>query len=539
MSHQKTDPARQLSDYIDALNAERKPSLSPAATDQSGDLEVLMETVRAVRRLRGPAMPDAGFSARLAGTVQAELAVSEARKRPELAGRREDRRRESRTAPGRRPESARPWFRRSRTIIGLAAVTLAAVLTVIWSGLLGGDLVHAMNRAVAGVESFHGVLEVRSQNALGEEWPVRRVELRAQGESYAMLQHDGTYTVNNGERKWQVRPDSKEVILLPPVPDPTPGGFSLGRQAESALRYPHQLVGYETVAGRRAAVIRISPPGGLAYRLWIDTETRLPVQLETPMQNGMRTFYTFVSFEPNVAIEPETFVYEVPDGYSVVDDDPGQEVASVAEAAAISGLTPPFPSEPPQRAFAYRDRIVLDYGESTVVLRAASGPLAPEPWVALGTAAGGLLEVIPGSLRWQQEGVEVLVQGLRRIELARQIAEDIELPDPSRNLAAEAQIPVPVDIDIAAADQRQVDGGHSPWQLDPLHVALVFVNLQVSPGGIQGEYPVGVQSLTVSANTGLEAVVEVDAGPIARVYLKKVVRQDETGIWSAVGYDPR
>ncbi|AUI35654.1 hypothetical protein CWI35_03175 [[Bacillus] caldolyticus] len=37
-----------------------------------------------------------------------------------------------------------------------------------------------------------------------------------------------------------------------------------------------------------------------------------------------------------------------------------------------------------------------------------------------------------------------------------------------------------------------------------------------------------------------EAIVEVDAHntPIKRVYLKRLIRQDATGIWTVVGYDP-
>ncbi|MEW6173355.1 MAG: hypothetical protein AB1510_09875 [Bacillota bacterium] len=94
-------------------------------------------------------------------------------------------------------------------------------------------------------------------------------------------------------------------------------------------------------------------------------------------------------------------------------------------------------------------------------------------------------------------------------------------------------------VEIVKADQQQVDGRHSPWQLDPLQVALTFVNLKVSPEGIEGEPKIPATSFKAIANNGVEAVVEVAGGPIRRVYLKRLVRQDETGIWSVVGYDPR
>lgn len=38
-----------------------------------------------------------------------------------------------------------------------------------------------------------------------------------------------------------------------------------------------------------------------------------------------------------------------------------------------------------------------------------------------------------------------------------------------------------------------------------------------------------------------ETIVEINKEdcPIARVYLKRLVRQDEDGIWTVIGYDPK
>jgi len=100
-------------------------------------------------------------------------------------------------------------------------------------------------------------------------------------------------------------------------------------------------------------------------------------------------------------------------------------------------------------------------------------------------------------------------------------------------------IQVSVDLAIVKADQQQVDAGHSPWQLDPLQVSLTFVNVKISPQGIIGEPAIGASSFQLGVNNGAEAVVMVADGPIKRVYLKRLVRQNETGIWSVVAYDPR
>jgi len=75
--------------------------------------------------------------------------------------------------------------------------------------------------------------------------------------------------------------------------------------------------------------------------------------------------------------------------------------------------------------------------------------------------------------------------------------------------------------------------------LDPLFVAHVFVNLQIAPEGIFGEPKIPYAAFELETNTGIEALVSVGEGPIGKVYLKRLVREDESGIWSVVGYDPR
>lgn len=88
-------------------------------------------------------------------------------------------------------------------------------------------------------------------------------------------------------------------------------------------------------------------------------------------------------------------------------------------------------------------------------------------------------------------------------------------------------------------EQRSVDSGHSPWKLDPVYVAQVFISLEMSPNGIEGDYPVQYENLKLIYNDGVKAVIEVtDETPIGKVYLEKLIRKDSTGIWTVVGYDP-
>ncbi|MBB5150268.1 LolA family protein [Ureibacillus thermosphaericus] len=98
---------------------------------------------------------------------------------------------------------------------------------------------------------------------------------------------------------------------------------------------------------------------------------------------------------------------------------------------------------------------------------------------------------------------------------------------------------VEVNMEIEKAEQIAADSGSSPWKLDPIYVAQVFVSLQISPEGIVGEYPVQYEELELVKNDGVQAVIEVNNNvtDITKVYLEKLIRQDETGIWTVVGYD--
>ena len=102
------------------------------------------------------------------------------------------------------------------------------------------------------------------------------------------------------------------------------------------------------------------------------------------------------------------------------------------------------------------------------------------------------------------------------------------------------KVEVPFDLKVEENSQKSVDEGHSPWRLDPVFVAQVFVSLKISPEGIKGDYPIKYEELKVLKENEKEAAVEVTVSktPIKRVYLKRLIRQDDTGIWTVVGYDP-
>ncbi|HWT73381.1 MAG TPA: hypothetical protein VN258_01460 [Mobilitalea sp.] len=110
----------------------------------------------------------------------------------------------------------------------------------------------------------------------------------------------------------------------------------------------------------------------------------------------------------------------------------------------------------------------------------------------------------------------------------------------SEEEVVEPQIKVDVDLVAEENEQESVDAGHSPWKLDPVFVTQVFASLLLSPEGIVGDYPIAYNNIEIIKNNGTDAVAEIkDDKSIAKyVYLKRLERQVETGIWSVVGYDP-
>lgn len=507
----------RLDQIIDLFNQERDPfktlekgSTQGAGPDMDGEAVEQAATVRLLRALRPQAEPSPGFKAKLNQVFTAALT-------------------------GRRAKQKRNSFR-----IGVLAAGILLVLVFTFgNSLLKGDIVQAMEKAVLELSSYHGIMEITAENAQGKKWLVRQVEIWYEGDKYALRQKGESLTVNNNEQKWQVREKDKEVAILPLVPDYTKKGFDLREEAVRAKHYPHTIAGQEQIAGREALKLKISPPGGDPYHLWVDTETNLPLQLQTAFQNSLQTTYTFVSLEVNAKIDPQIFSLHVPEGFKVLKEDSGQLVNTIDEAVNISGITPLLPQEVPTRIYAFAKRVVLDYGQTLIVQTPATEPFEPAGYGSWGDNNGEPVEVIRDRLRWQQEGLEIMIEGPRNLQLAQQIAPNLTLPDQNIDLTSQAVVKVPVDMEIVTNDQKQVDGGHTPWQLDPLSVALTFVNLLVTPEGIVGEPEIPYSDFKIGKNTGREVIVEVLSGPVSKVYLKRLVRQDESGIWSVVGYDPR
>ncbi len=115
----------------------------------------------------------------------------------------------------------------------------------------------------------------------------------------------------------------------------------------------------------------------------------------------------------------------------------------------------------------------------------------------------------------------------------------IIFPVQAREYELKPQIEVKINLEVEKNSQKSVDEGHSPWKLDPIHTAQVFSSLHLFPEGIIGDYPIEYENLKLIYSNSEFSVVQVDDPDtnIHMVYLKRLIRQDETGIWTVVGYD--
>jgi len=551
---------KKISDYIDKLNAGKKPREHGSA-GESREFEELSGVVRLVRCLREPEMPGADYPGRLAAAIAS-----------------------GKTRGAGSAKKRRVWIAATAAVAAMVVLALVLNFALPFAGNV--NIVNAMEQAFSGVKAYRGILEIVSINEEGIETLQSRREVWADREGRYYVRElggtgSGVITVNNGQKKWQVRPDDRIVSVFPAFPDPYRFTFELGnevRQVGKALGT--KVVGEEKIAGRAAVVIEVLPDGGLPYRLWVDKDTSLPLMKLGAMYNALQYRASYTEIEFCDAIPAGLMAYGIPGGYAEVDEYPEQMVGDIGEAGEMAGLVPRLPAGIPD-GYSLESISVIDgpgivrlsyisaNGQNrAIILQAAArdefrpvstavlgriGENAAEVQSPVSEAVGILAEAGPyagaagiSSIRWQASGVEYAVIGdasLGDLALFAGSVSDGLVQIPAERAEHEPGIPrvkVEVDMNMEENEQKSADNGHTPWKLDPVFVAHVFVNLMISPEGIQGEYPVDYAELKVISNNGIETVVEVsgDVTPIRRVYLEKLVRQDSTGIWTVVGYDP-
>lgn len=546
---------KDLSEYIDTLNDEKKP-IEHVKAVKSTELQELMDTVRLVKSLKEPALPDMNYPQKVVREIGCKLPQKTSSKKSKQA-----------------------WF------VGFGTVAAAVILILIMNLSFGrNNIVYAMEQAFQEVKTYHGVLEIIESDEAGVNTIQAKREVWASKEGHYYIKElegsqKGLITINNGEMKWQIRPDSKQIYLFPAFPDPYRFTFELGKEVENVKNaIETKVIGEEAVSGRMATILEVTPQGGASYKLWIDKETKLPLKKQSAMQNALKYTVSYVNIDFNEAIPAELIAYNLPAGFEEINTNREQLVSSLEEAEEMAGFEIRLPKaiaadyiksdiavqldEKVIKLYYLnknkQNRVVVLQGKAKAELKPASNatlgkvgnsiaeiqsPIVENSGVLTGGAAyAGVTNI--SAIRWQEDGFEYAIIGDGTIEDLGKLIESmtnkiVQIPQGNTETPSKPQIEAPVDLEIEQNEQKSVDAGHSPWRLDPVFVAQVFISLKISPEGIVGEYPIAYEAFKVLQNTGNDAVlgVSTDETPISKIYLKKLIRQDSTGIWTVVGYD--
>ncbi|MDF2843568.1 MAG: hypothetical protein K0R00_1994 [Herbinix sp.] len=556
---------RQLSKYIDELNKGKIPALK---NNVEQDYDMLIETVKKVHLLREIEYPNELFEKQLIHSLSENDSI-------ESSFVENDRNMNRMNTVIMEDfivvKKSGVAHRLLRGLSYTAVIAAAGLLLAMgFNRLLPTEptnIVYAMEKAVKEVEAYHGILEVMQINELGEaiSQSTREVWANLKGEYY-LEEIDGfskgLITVNNGESKWQISPKDKQVFLFAAFPDPYHFTFELESELEEMKAATLvKEVGMELINGRKALKLEITPKGGDSYYLWLDVETELPLQKLTAMQNSIqyKMTYNFIEYIDSFPEELQTYV--LPQGYEEVDLNPEQFVLTMEEAAELVGFSPVSYEVTP---LDYKlEKISVDKNLSAVTLyynhkrvekkiairqSKISKDFTTNAGAVLGSIGDRNLEIVftsqVTSLRWQEGDMEYNIYGEMQMEdliaFAQEITDEkVSVSDVSNDSEVKPQIEVETDLEAETNEQKSVDAGHSPWKLDPVFVTQVFASLLISPEGIVGDYPIAYDDVVIIENNGVDATAEImDNNSIAKyVYLKRLIRQDETGIWTVVGYD--
>ena len=219
------------------------------------------------------------------------------------------------------------------------------------------NMVYAMEKAMKELQAYHGIIEVSETNELGETITQSKRELWAnKSGNYYIKDIEGTsqdlVTVNNGEQKWQIRPEEKTAYLFSAFPDDYRFTFELGNEVDDVTKAQTvTIMGTEIIDGRTTTKLQIIPDGGVAYYLWIDQETDLPLQKVSAMQNAIQLKVTYSFIEFMDTIPQKLLAYELPEGYKEVNTNQEQIVASLEEAEDLIGFMPQLPKAGSRRIY--------------------------------------------------------------------------------------------------------------------------------------------------------------------------------------------
>jgi outer membrane lipoprotein-sorting protein len=297
-------------------------------------------------------------------------------------------------------------------------------------------------------------IELSAKAELWEKSPNkgRAVVLEASEPKYI-----GTTMVSDGQQAWLYEPDRNLVTTgsMGDVEMPLPQELltSLQDVVQQMLDASNvELVGEETVAGRAAYKLTLSPkedsaeglfPGNGTATLWVDKEQWFVLKATYEGGTFGQGTMEVQSFELNPGLADNLFTFEAPEGVRVIDIKAQQpEPMTLVEAMAYPGFHVLIPEYEPEGATLVSilksgESIILRYNHSAQLSFAiVQGPeLASQPPLGesqnvtiRGQSATVITDEASGStfLYWTENGVTVTVAGHIGLDEAQKVAESLK-----------------------------------------------------------------------------------------------------------------
>ncbi|NLG78679.1 MAG: outer membrane lipoprotein carrier protein LolA [Firmicutes bacterium] len=281
--------------------------------------------------------------------------------------------------------------------------------------------------------------------------------------------------ISDGESTWHYEPSLGVVFHMPgTAPDRArrqkpagtgPGTVSAASGSVLSLierNYSVLLVSTESLAGRRAHVIKLKPvhPGNPSRTIWVDTELPFILRTEKYRPNGFlssASFYNDIEFWPQ--IDDSTFRLQVPPGVAIVTLPGPGDLVTLEELQDKAGFAVPVPGFVPagyileggtltRRGDVEVAHLRFTDGLNTISFFVApptprvdrrSGPASIADQfdmvslgrqVALDGARGQLADYQDAKLlRWQASGYEFTLIGEVDESLLLQMAESVDAPE--------------------------------------------------------------------------------------------------------------
>lgn len=183
-------------------------------------------------------------------------------------------------------------------------------------------------------------------NAEGKSVTQSKVEVWADKEGHYYVKglegaQKDLITANDGQKKWQVQPQEKEVDVFAAFPDPYSFTFEIGKEIEdvkSAVKT--KVISDDTVAGRAATLLEVTPQGGSPYKIWVDKETKMPLQKQSAMEYSLQYKVHYTNIDFTEAVPKELLIYNIPKGFKEVNTNTDQVVNTLVEAVKVVGFAP-------------------------------------------------------------------------------------------------------------------------------------------------------------------------------------------------------